>query len=168
VIPANRQRNYLQSALYLAIAGVLAAVLLERLLTYAEAAEKAAMEATVSRLNAALYTRVAYLALRGEYQAIEALSEQSPFAAGDMKSSNYLGVFEGAPAGGGEGGKWFYDGVRHELVYAPNLKRYFSGADGESSPALIRYRVELLKASKHAYTGVAIRPVNAVSWDPVP
>ncbi len=168
MIPANRQRNNLQSALYVAIAGVLAAVLLERLLTYAEVAEKAAMEATVSRLRTALYAKVAYLALRGEYQAIESLSEQSPFATGDMKSSNYLGAFDGVPAGGGEGGKWFYDRVRHELVYVPNLTRYFSGVDGEQSPGLIRYRVEVLKASKYAYTGVAIRSVNAVRWDPAP
>jgi hypothetical protein len=168
VIPANRQRNYLQSALYVAIVGVLAAVLLERLLTYAEVAEKAAMEATVSRLHTALYAKLAYLALRGAYQAAEALSEQSPFATGDMKSSNYLGVFDGVPAGGGEGGKWFYDRVRHELVYVPNLKRYFSGVGGEQSPALIRYRVEVLKASETAYTGVAIRPVDAVRWDPAP
>jgi hypothetical protein len=168
VIPANRQRNYLQSALYVAIVGVLAAVLLERLLTYAEVAEKAAMEATISRLHTALYAQMAYLALRGEYEAIDSKSEQSPFAVADVKSSNYLGEFDGIPAGGGEGGKWFYDRLRHELVYVPNLKRYFSSAGGEPTPAVIRYRVEVLKASKYAYTGVAIRPVNAVRWDPAP
>ncbi len=166
MIPANRQRNYLQSGLYVAIFGVLAAVLLERLLTYAEVAEKAAMEATVSRLHTALYAKVAYLALRGEYPAIDALTEQSPFATGDMKSPNYLGVFDGVPDGGGEGGNWFYDRVRHELVYVPNLKRHFSSDGRQDAPALIRYRIEILKASKYTYTGVAIRPVNAVRWEP--
>ncbi len=167
MIPANRQRNYLQSALYVAIAGVLAAVLLERLLTYAEVAEKAAMDATVGRLSGALYTRMAYLGLRGEYQAIEAFARQSPFVTTKASAGNYLGEFDGMPASV-ETGKWFYDRVRHELVYVPNLKRYLSGVDGEQSPALIRYRVEVQKASKYAYTGVAIRPINAVSWDPAP
>lgn len=168
MIPANRQRNYLQSALYVAIVGVLAAVLLERLLTYAEVAEKAAMEATVSRLHAALYTKLAYLVLRGEYQAIETLSDQSPFVTADVNSPNYLGEFEGAPSGGGEGGKWYFDRARRELVYVPNLKRYVSSADGEQAPPLMRFRIELKKASKDAYTGVAITPVNDVRWDPAP
>jgi len=168
VIPAYRQRNVLQSALYVAIACVLAAVLLERLLTYAEAAEKAAMEATLSRLHAALYTRVAHLALRGEYEAIEALPGQSPFVTADVRSPNYLGEFDGVPPEGGEAGKWFYDRVRRELVYVPNLKRYFSSESGEQARPLMRYRIELKKASKDAYTGVVIAPANAVKWDPVP
>ena len=168
MIPVNRQRNYLQSALYVAIVGVLAAVLLERLLTYAEVAEKAAMEATVSRLHAALYAKLAYLALRGEYQAIEALSDQSPFVTADVRSSNYLGEFDGVPPEGAEAGKWLYDRVRRELVYVPNLKRYFSSASGEHAPPVMRFRVELKKASKYTYTGVAITPVNAARWDPAP
>jgi hypothetical protein len=168
VIPANRPRNYLQSALYVAIVGVLAAVLLERLLTYAEVAEKAAMEATISRLHAALYAKLAYLALRGEYQAIEALSDQSPFVTAEVRSSNYLGEFDGVPPEEGEAGKWFYDRVRRELVYVPNLKRYFSSGSGEQAPPLLRFRVELKKASKDTYTGVAITPVNAARWDPAP
>lgn len=168
MIPANRQRNYLQSALYVAIAGVLAAVLLERLLTYAEVAEKATMEATLSRLHTALYVRLAYLALRGEYETIEALPENSPFVTADVRSSNYLGEFDGLPPEGGEAGKWFYDRVRRELVYVPNLKRYFSSASGEHALPLMRFRIELKKASKDAYTGVAITPVNAVRWDPAP
>jgi len=168
VIPGNRQRNYLQSALYVAIAGILAAVLLERLLTYAEVAEKAAMEATLSRLHAALYAKLAYLALRGEYQAIEVLSDQSPFVTADVRSSNYLGEFDGVPPEGGEAGKWFYDRVRRELVYVPNLKRYFSAGSGDQAPPSMRFRIELKKASKDAYTGVAITHVNAARWEPAP
>lgn len=164
MIPANRQRNYLQSALYVAIVGVLAAVLLERLLTYAEVAEKAAMEATVSRLGNALYARLAMLALRGEHEAIEALPGQSPFAVAHATSPAYLGEFDSLPPNA-EGGRWYFDRARRELVYLPNLKRYLEGA--EHMPAL-RFRVEVQEASKYAYTGVILRPVGAVSWDPRP
>ena len=100
----NRPRTILQSALYIAIVGIVAAVLLERLLTLAEAAEKAAMEATVSRLQAALYAKTALLALRGEYAAIDALANQSPFLIVAAKASNYLGEFDGLPPEGVEGG----------------------------------------------------------------
>lgn len=167
MIPASRQRNYLQSGLYMIIAGILAAVLLERLLTYAEAAEKAAMEATLSRLHAALYTRVAYLALRGEYEAIEALPTQSPFVTAAMNSTNYLGEFVGLPLEV-EGGNWLYDRLRNELVYLPNLRRHLLAKSEEQSVPHLRFRLEVLKTSNKDYSGVSLKPVGAARWDPVP
>lgn len=166
MIPASRQRNHLQSALYVIIAGVLAAVLLERLLTYAEAAEKATMEITISRLHSALYVRVAYHALRGESSEIEALAAQSPFDASDQ-STNYLGEFDGLPAGA-EGGNWLFDRSRRELVYVPKLHRYLTAGSGASAQTSIRYRVEILSDSKKTYSGVALRPIGDPRWEPLP
>lgn len=168
MIPASRPRNFLQSALYVAIVGVLAAVLLERLLTYAEAAEKGAMEATLSRLHAGLYARVAWLALRGEYKALETLQEQNPFAAADVRSANYLGEFVGVPPGDAAEGKWIFDRLRRELVYVPRLKRYLHIELDEGPEAGLRFRVEVQKASTHAYTGVVIKQVGDSRWEPLP
>jgi hypothetical protein len=168
VIPANRQRNYFQSAVYLAIVAVLAAVLLERLLTYAEAAEKAAMEGTVARLNSALYVRLAYNSLRGEYQAIEAMRSQSPFAVTRSQSANYLGEFDGIPEDNQGSGKWLYDRQRSELVYLPNLKRHLTMPAETPEADAIRFRVELVQASRFTYTGVAIRPAAPYRWEPFP
>lgn len=167
MIPAYRQRNYFQSALYVIIAGTLAAVLLERLLTYAEAAEKAAMEVTLSQLHSNLYARVAFLALRGEYAAIDALASQSPFLTTQARSPNYLGEFDGEAADV-KGGQWFFDRVRNELVYVPNLKRYLTAASGGQSVAALRFRLEVQKASTSGYTGVTLRPTSAFAWIPVP
>jgi hypothetical protein len=167
VIPATRQRNFLQTGLYVIIVGIVATMLLERLLTYAEAAEKAAMEATVSRLHAALYTRVAYLTLRGEHEAIDALPTQSPFGTAVMKTSNYLGEFVGLPTEV-EGGHWLYDQVRHELVYVPNHRRYLHADVDEPATPSLRFKVELLKSSSAGYTGVFLRPVGRARWDPIP
>lgn len=167
MIPASRQRNFLQSVLYVSIVGVLAAVLLERLLTYAEVAEKAAMEATVSRLSSALYARLAFLVLRGEYEAIEALPGQSPFVVARATSPTYLGEFDGLPPSA-EGGRWYFDRARRELVYLPNLKRHLEGMDENTPLPAIRFRVEVQKASNTAYTGVILRPVGEVNWDPRP
>jgi hypothetical protein len=166
VISAGRQRNYLQSGLYLVIAGILAAVLLERFLTYAEAAEKAAMEATLSQLHATLYARVAFLALRGEYETIEALPRRSPFLTAVMQAGNYRGEFVGVPAEI-EGGSWLYDQLRNELVYVPNLTRYLVADPNEPDVAHLRFRLEVRKASKFAYTGVALQSVTAFRWDPI-
>lgn len=168
MILVNRQRNYLQSALYVVIVGVLATVLLERLLTYAEVAEKSAMEATLSRLHSGLYVRVAYLALRGEYEALEVLQEQSPFVAADARSANYLGELAGIPADGAAEGKWFFDRPRRELVYVPNLQRYLLPRPDEASAKALRFRVEVRKASKGRYLGVVITPVGGTRWEPLP
>lgn len=166
MIPASRQRNYLQSALYTIIAGILAAVLLERLLTYAEVAEKAAMEATISQLQAGLYVRVAYLAMQGEYGRIEALPKRSPFVTAAMRAPNYLGEFDGVPTDP-ERGSWLYDRVANELVYVPNLTRHLFSRGAGASDRVLRFRLEVLRASGHAYTGVALRPVTAFRWEPL-
>jgi len=165
VIPASRQRNYLQSGLYVIIVGVLAAILLERLLTYAEAAEKAAMEATLSQLHAGLYARVAFLALRGEYQTIEALPRRSPFLTAVMQAGNYRGEFVGVPAEI-EGGSWLYDRLRNELVYVPNLKRHLVADPDDLDAAHLRFRLEVLRSPTQSLPGVAVRPVTAFRWDP--
>jgi hypothetical protein len=167
VIPANRQRNYFQSALYVIIAGVAATVLLERLLTYMEAAEKAAVDVTLSQLHSGLYSRVAYLALRGEYETIDALPASSPFLTAQVLSSNYLGGFDGIPLDL-KSGNWYYDRGHHELVYVPRLTRYLSSPAGEGAQPLLRYRVEVLKASKDAFIGVALKPAEVIRWEPFP
>jgi hypothetical protein len=168
VIPTSRQRNYLQSGLYVIVVGIIATLLLERLLTYAEAAEKSAMEATLGRLHAALYTRIAYLTLRGEYEAIEQLPRQSPFTAATVSSVNYVGEFVGLPLDV-KGGSWLYDRVRNELVYVPNLRRHLRVAeDGERAMPHLRYRLELLKSSDTTYVGVSLRPTGGARWEPLP
>ena len=167
MIPASRQRNYLQAALYVIIAGIAATILLERLLTYAEAAEKSATEVTLSQLHSALYARMAYLAMRGEHGTLEAMATQSPFLAANVKSPNYLGEFDGVPPDA-KSGSWLYDRARHELVYVPRLARHLSSPTGGDLPVLLRYRVEIYKAAKFSYTGVALKPAQAVRWQPLP
>lgn len=167
MISASRQRNYLQSGLYVIIAGILAAMLLERLLTYAEAAEKSAMEATLARLQAGLYARLALHTLRGEYQAVEALPQRNPFIAADMLAGNYRGEFVGVPAEV-EGGNWLYDRVRNELVYVPNLRRHLVADPSDPSAAYLRFRLEVRRTSTSAHAGVTVEPVTAFRWDPLP
>ena len=167
MIPASRQRNYLQSALYVVIAGVLAALLLDRLLTYAEAMEKAAMEATVSQLTTALYARLALNVLRGDALAVEELETQSPFRTAHADSPAYLGEFDGLPPGA-EGGKWYFDSATRELVYLPNLKRNLEGAVMSDSRATLRFRTEVRRTATNAYAGIVLRPVAEWRWEPKP
>lgn len=165
MIPAHRQRNYLQSALYVIVAGICATILLERLLAYAEAAEKYAMEATLSRLHSALYARVAYYAMRQENAAIAALPGASPFVTADAAAPNYLGEFDGVPVEA-SGGRWLFDRGRRELVYLPRLSRYLEGGAGREAPAYLRFKVRLAESPQKSYTAVALEPVEAYVWAP--
>lgn len=167
MIPASRQRNYLQSALYVIIASALAAILLERLLTYAEMAEKAAMEATISSIHAALYVRVAYLVLQGQHESLEDLPRRNPFTVTDTRATNYAGEFDAVPADV-ERGSWLYHRGRHELLYVPKLTRYVSAMPGDASPAALRYRLGVRRSSSGAITGVSLAPVGSARWEPVP
>lgn len=164
MIPASRQRNYLQSALYVAIVGVLSAILLERLLTYAEVAEKAAMEATIGNLHAALYTRLVEAAVRGDAKGVAELEQRSPFLTTKALSRNYLGSLAEAPPAAEAEGKWYFDRSRRELVYRPNLDRYFRAPATREA----RYRVQVLRADSGAYVGVALVPVFPILWEPGP
>lgn len=167
MIPAHRKRNYLQSGLYAIIAGICAVILLDRLLDYAEAAEKAAMEATLSRLHSGLYTRMAYLALRNEQARIDALSNLSPFVATGATAKNYLGEFDGVPASAASG-HWLFDRVRSELVYVPNIRRHLEFGDPQPPPTALRFKVQLLRGGEAGYGGVSLRPVVAYQWQPLP
>lgn len=158
-----RQRNYLQSGLYVVIAAVLAAVLLERLLTYAEAYEKARMEVTLSRLHAGLYARLAHLVLTGDYAAAKALQRESPFAAIGWRPPAYLGEFDGAPSGE-PNGSWYFDRLSRVLVYRPNLKRHFLAPD----PPVARFQVEMQTGTSGAYSGVRLVPTVPIRWEPEP
>jgi hypothetical protein len=166
VIPADRQRNYLQSGLYVAIVGVLAALLLGRLLDYAEVAEKAGMQTTLAQVHQALYARVALLAMRGEYEALEALPRSNPLAGTAGLGSNYVGEFDASPPDSSLSGIWYFDRSRSELVYRPRLASHLIVPEG-AAPEL-RYRIELKRLSSHVYSGVAIRPVAEYRWDPLP
>ena len=167
MIPASRQRNYLQSALYVVIVGIAAALLLDRLLTYAEAAEKAAMEATVSRLSSAMYARLAFLVLRGDYRAVETLEQESPFRIARTDSAAYLGEFDDAPRDA-ESGKWYFDRGLKQLVYLPNLKRHLVSEEPRDATAAIRFRSEVRRSGTGTYAGVALVPVGRWRWDPRP
>jgi len=165
VIPASRQRSYLQSALYVAIAGILAALLLERLLTYAEAVEKAKMEVTLSRLHSGLYAQLALRALKGERNAVERLNTRSPFAVLEWRLPEYLGEFDGVPSDADDG-RWLFDRTRNELVYVPRHKRHLRAPSSASPLVVLRFRVELQRGAAGAYSGVTLVPVEPFQWEP--
>ena len=159
-----RQRSHLETALYAVIAGTLAALLLYRLLQLSEVAEKAAMEATVARLQSALYMRAAKAVLSGRSGATLAWQDRNPLALAHAVLPNYLGEFDHPDLASLEPGNWLYDRSRHELVYLVRRARHFSG--GSDPVPAIRFRLRLERGASGAYLPVLLHPAAPYEWTP--
>jgi hypothetical protein len=157
-----RQRSHLESALYVIIVGVLATLLLQRLLQLSEVAEKTAMEATVARLQSALYVRAAKAVLEGK--PLRAWEDRNPLELARAELPNYLGEFDKPDLATLEPGNWLYDRGRHELVYLVRRARSFSG--GEDSVPAIRFRLQVERARSGAYSPLLLHVVAPYQWRP--
>lgn len=159
-----RQRSHLETALYAVIVGVLAALLLYRLLELSAAAEKSAMEATVAQLQSALYARAAKAVL--EHKPLRTWQDRNPVALAHAVLPNYLGEFDHPDLASLEPGNWLYDRSRHELVYLVRRARGFSG--GSDPVPAIRFRLRLERNASGAYLPALLHPVSRYEWDPAP
>jgi general secretion pathway protein G len=124
---ANRHRgaSFYETAVASVIVGVLAVVLLERVLYVQEYAEKSALELTIANLRAGLRARVAHLLMADRVSDIETLADENPMGWLEGRQENYLGELD-IPPGEEPRGKWYFDRHRRELVYTANSRRHFS------------------------------------------
>lgn len=114
----------LEFAISVAIFGVLAAVLLERLIYVQESAEKVHMEATASALRSALFLKIAEHMNAGKSIDYEKLAQENPMDWLERKPPNYAGAFTRPPYPPPEG-SWYFDKTVHILTYQVNLGRHF-------------------------------------------
>jgi prepilin-type N-terminal cleavage/methylation domain-containing protein len=149
------------------IIAVCAALLLERLRFYQEAAEKASMEYTVAVVKSALQLRVAALLLRGEGKNIGSLARANPIEWLIEPPPGYRGEFR-APQPAVPRGSWYFDATRNELVYVPNLDSHLARlADGSKR---LRFRVQIRfgpaepGSERGVFTGMWIEPVTPYTW----
>ena len=157
-----RQRSYLESALYVIIAGVLAALLLHRLLQLSEVAEKTAMEATVARLQSALYVRAAKAVL--EQRPLGAWQQRNPVELARAELPNYLGEFDHPDLATLEPGNWLYDRGRHELIYLVRRAQNFSG--GTDPVPAIRFRLQVERTPSGTYSPYLLHAATPYEWGP--
>ena len=127
---------------------IFVSVLLDRLLYYQEAAEKAAMEATARELDSMLRIRAAELMLAQRYGELAQLDRVNPFTLFKVAPGGYAGEADGEVPSG----SWRYDRRSGEIEYRPSSRRHLTMAQaGQEGP--IRYRVRLLPGT--AAGGVA-------------
>jgi hypothetical protein len=134
----GRPLSRLEAALYIALAAVLAAVLLDRLLEHFEMAERAAVEATLNRVNSGLNTRLAYEWLAGRVADESAWARRNPFELANARPSNFAGEADRPDPAAVPRGQWLYDRTDGILLYRPRLARRLETGDGSG---VLRFRL---------------------------
>lgn len=158
--------SLLELAVALSIIGVLAAVLLNRLVHYQELAEKAAMESMLRVVKTGMQVRLAELIVTNRQGLAGELESEDPFRWLDEKPPNYGGRYRASP----DPGAWYFDPVARELVYVVmNGDRL--EIDGGAVSDEIRFRATLRKdkvrttgIEVESVTGITLRSVRNYRW----
>lgn len=128
-------------AVTVSIIGVLASVLLSRVLWYREEAEKAAMENVVGVLRSALSMKAGQLIAQGKQQDLSKLLTINPMDLLAQKPANYIGEADSPQNGKISRGNWFFDRKKLLLVYIAGTGATFQ----TSEPQRFYYQIQLLK-----------------------
>jgi len=159
----RRPTHKLESALYFAIFGVLAAVLLDRLLAMGEFAERAAMQSTIARLQAGLYLRLAESVTVQRQADVRGWDKQNPFELAKDRPHNYLGERANPRPTDLAQGFWFFDTVSKEIVYVPQQYRLLDRPRGD--PPALRFRLRLDGVSPAGIPAqMTFEPAEPIVW----
>lgn len=139
----RRYRGFSLFELLVAVSliAILAAVLLDRLRFYQEAAEKANVEYTIRALKSALRVQMAAMMVEGRVQDYNQLEHQNPIDWLDEKPRN---ISFGVPAVlDACKGCWSYDAASRTLTYWPARGEYLQ--PDSAGQKRIRLRVKTLR-----------------------
>ncbi len=106
-------------AVVLAIFGILAHLLLDRLIALERESERLEVALTVRHIHTGLKLAIAERMMRGEEHRIAELGDASPL--------DFLQGKAGAGATATETGRWRYDAVSRTLIYRPRQPEAFEG-----------------------------------------
>jgi len=119
----NRQRGLgkFEFAIVLAIFGILAGALLNRLIAIEHEAEQLAVVLTIRHIHVGLKLAIGEKIMRGREAEIEILLDKNPL--------DFLGDAKGQieKVGAGETARWHYDPAQHLLCYRPRQPEAFAG-----------------------------------------
>ena len=164
---AGRGFTLVELVVVVCIVAVSAALLVDRLRFYQEAAEKAAMEYTVGAVRSGLQLRVAAMLIRGEERNIESLARANPVDWLVGPPPGYRGEFRALQPAVPRG-SWYFDATRSELVYVPDLDGHLKVlADGSKR---LRFRVQISfepaepDSERKVFAGMRVEPVSPYVW----
>ena len=171
---SQRGLSTLELIVSVSIVLVFAGVLLERMLFYQEAAEKARMELQVTGLKVALQVRIGTRI--AEHQPVDYLvvARENPVRWLDAPMAGYRGEPGPEEAKLLQGGSWYFDRQALELVYLPHLAWHLDADARLDADAMgrkrVRFRVQVLRAEAGARKndlatiGLRLVPVEGYRW----
>ncbi|TCS39072.1 general secretion pathway protein G [Paucimonas lemoignei] len=150
------------------VVGILAAILLERMLYYQEQAERTVMETTIIHIRSGMRLHIADLMTQQRTNEIAAMLDENPVRWLDHPPGGYLGALDAVPDDGIPGGSWYFDSAQGELVYVPKWARFFTGMQGKREA---RFKVKARVVSRALVSGQALMtegidivPSQAYKW----
>ena len=162
----HRGATLLEFSVVVTVLAVLAITLIGRVLTAEEYAEKSAMELTIAHMRAGLRAQVGALLIADRVSEIGALAGGNPVDWLKVPPENYIGEYDGKPAGDTEGA-WYFDAKQRELVYTTNANSHFvpSAEEGYS----VRLKIVPIETTtttvvQREPVWVAIAVVNNYRW----
>lgn len=152
--------SLIELAVVLAAAAVLGYFLFSGIAYVQEAAEKTAMERTVSALEFGLRYEVASRMASGRQRDKPELARLNPVQWLAQRPENYLGELQEAPGDKQGRGKWYFDAVTREMVYRVKLDAHFRPERKGSSE--LRWKV--VTEGPDVSGGAALRLITPYEW----
>jgi prepilin-type N-terminal cleavage/methylation domain-containing protein len=152
--------------------GILAGVLLDRVLPLIGRAQRAAFLQVQADLKTALLLEAAKRITRGEAAELTTLSDANPMTLLLTPPANYLGSFSWPPDGDVPRASWYFDEHSHRLVYLVGRYTRFDPLDGPRGR--IELRTEFVFEDRDhdgsfdpvrdEFEGLRLAPVHAYAW----
>jgi hypothetical protein len=145
---------------------VFSAFLLDRLMFYQEAAEKADMEYTANVLKVGLQLRIGELMARNQLLDYARIARENPVGWVDMPISGYRGEVSGPRLQSDLEPGWYFDPVQAQLIYVSRLHKRLTVSGSEASQVRWHVRpvyVEGARAGDKA-AGAQLAPVAPYRW----
>jgi prepilin-type N-terminal cleavage/methylation domain-containing protein len=152
--------------------GILAGVLLDRVLPLIGRAQRAAFMQVQADLKTALLLEAAKRITRGEAAELATLADANPMTLLLSPPANYLGSFSWPPDGDVPRASWYFDEHSHRLVYVVGRYTRFDPLNGP--PRRIELKTEFVFADRDGdgsydpvrddFEGLRLQPVHAFSW----
>jgi general secretion pathway protein G len=160
-IGCRRQHGFSLFELFIAAAviGVIALLLLERLLSYQEYAERTAMELTVVNMRSGLRLQMAELMTQDRLHEVGKLVNTNPVRWLEAPPPNYLGELNHPLEKALPKGNWYFDTKEREMVYLPRENRFLMGPWRDRKEAM-RYQVTSVRAAM----GIRGGPEPRIEW----
>jgi hypothetical protein len=154
-------------AVAIALIGLFSFVLLDRLLYYQEAAEKASMEYWANVLKLGLQIRIGHLMAQNRVVNYTEVARENPMTWLDAPVPGYRGEVAATLNPEMPPASWYYDRTQRELVYVTSLSRYLQ-PDAGGRPR-VHFQVKVIHpdgaaARDSMVLGLQLTPVEPYRW----